>query len=489
MLLTPASGSAYTLKQTEEGERVRWHEATVALRLDPSVRRAVADGEADRAAEMAAEAWRGLPGVPDVVIRSGSASRPGFDPAQELQDHGIFLVEDMPELGGRLAVTVATYEEATGRLLDADVLIDGERHFAVADEDGREDRRSYDLGAVLAHELGHALGLGESAERGATMWPRIRPGDTHQRTLETDDEEGALAVYRGLVLAPAAGCGGSSVPAAAGWRPGWLVVGLGVLGGLALLALWRRHNRVGAGRRGANRAGPAPAGSVVLAAAVLFLSAGPVPHEEKDPRVRVARTLAWSRLRDRLPADTLTRAIDDPSPMVRVAAAAVLESTGTFEDRELARNLTHDPDPSVRRAAQRAMARLSTAPPAAALPASDPAASEALAGLLDGSTEQLVGRAHTRGAAWSGGLLGSEVEVTGAGSTDRFLLPGGCLDGICQRFGDVSLPPDGAEIFVAIGAETTPRWTLHAASVLYGGWLGDAVAVELGAHPAAADSP
>jgi hypothetical protein len=43
------------------------------------------------------------------------------------------------------------------------------------------------------------------------MWPYIRAGEVHQRTLAEDDETGVIEAYSGAAPAESAGCGQASV--------------------------------------------------------------------------------------------------------------------------------------------------------------------------------------------------------------------------------------------------------------------------------------
>lgn len=57
---------------------------------------------------------------------------------------------------------------------------------------------TFDLQGVMAHEYGHALGLGHSTVGGATMWPSIGSGAESERSIEPDDVDGMLCVYGSL---------------------------------------------------------------------------------------------------------------------------------------------------------------------------------------------------------------------------------------------------------------------------------------------------
>jgi len=53
----------------------------------------------------------------------------------------------------------------------------------------------FDLQGVMAHEYGHALGLGHSAVSGTTMWPSIGSGSSATRSIEADDIAGVQDIY------------------------------------------------------------------------------------------------------------------------------------------------------------------------------------------------------------------------------------------------------------------------------------------------------
>lgn len=53
----------------------------------------------------------------------------------------------------------------------------------------------YDVQNCLTHELGHALGLGHSANTEATMYYSVNLGETKKRDLHTDDLNGYWAIY------------------------------------------------------------------------------------------------------------------------------------------------------------------------------------------------------------------------------------------------------------------------------------------------------
>jgi hypothetical protein len=189
---------------------------------------------------MASDAWRGLPGAPDVVIADGAPA--GYDPQR--RTNGIYLVAPWPFEPSQVAMTVTTFAP-NGKVLGADVLLNGERDFALLSEEpgdgSHTDERVYDLGAVLTHELGHVLGLDHNdADAESTMWAQVHAGDVHQRSVETDDEDGVIAVYAVALREPQTAGAGCSVAFAQGSRRAPGVLGVVFALGALVLAMRRK---------------------------------------------------------------------------------------------------------------------------------------------------------------------------------------------------------------------------------------------------------
>lgn len=212
IIFTSGSASAYTLKSTTKGERIRWGQDVIAMRVDPQLDQIVDLTTTTAASVMASEAWRGYTNVPDLIIKKGSPDPVGYSDSDH-PTNGIYIYDPWPYEPEKLAVTVTTFEEATGRLLDADVLVNPDVHFELfVNENNDNGDEAYDFAAILAHEFGHVLGLGESYEDPmATMWPQIARGETHKRSLSDDDESGIVAAYSGPAPEDAMGCGKTSI--------------------------------------------------------------------------------------------------------------------------------------------------------------------------------------------------------------------------------------------------------------------------------------
>src|SRR5690606_30253207 len=166
--------------RTSRGELVHWEERTVEYTIDRSLDRNVS--RATEATLAAMESWSGTVGAPELVVADDEVTAPkspGFD-----EKNGVFFVKGGYTPAGRaLAITVLTYDNTSGRILDADVIFNGAYKFEVletpsetakrestthlSNTDGvlheeevtpRSDDAIYDLHHVIAHELGHSLG-------------------------------------------------------------------------------------------------------------------------------------------------------------------------------------------------------------------------------------------------------------------------------------------------------------------------------------------
>lgn len=420
---------AYTINTTESGKRIRWSVDTVGLQLDPALEKWLPPGDAYAAVEMGFEAWRGLPRVPDLVLQPGAPSAsPGHH--GKAPTNGVYLLESWPYERAKLAITVVTYEMTTGRLLDADVLVNGETKFALLDEHSQQQTTSYDIAAVLTHETGHLLGLGESAaDSGATMWPYAMPGETKKRSLANDDEQGVMENYLSSPPASASGCGALTI------------------------------------------AGKSHAGRSWLAFGVLALALRPL-----SGRLRRARSAAL-RL---LPLCVLGLLFGFGEPLTLSPEALV--SNGTRDERALAEALCSSPDEQVAMRAHQVLGQLLARAPRNAVALCLPQSAERMRALLGNAQPRdlRVGEAKQLQTLEVDGLLFTEYAVHGSdGRSTTLRVPGGTRGDIGQRLLDGELPPaDGSQLAVVPQADGSQHWAYVAQGRLFGGHLGDGPAIE-----------
>jgi hypothetical protein len=195
---------AYVLKKTPSGSVVHWNAAEARLTVDPSV--AGAEPRAREAIATAAGRWNAQShGAPRIVVAAGEkAGEPGLDKV-----NGIFFRSTFAPAGGAIAVTVVSYEQSSGTILDADIVLTGRYSYSASEE---IERDHYDLVHIVAHEQGHWLGLGDENQLpGVLMYSATKSGQTLRREPSDDDLAGVAAIYDGRTPSPApatayAGC-------------------------------------------------------------------------------------------------------------------------------------------------------------------------------------------------------------------------------------------------------------------------------------------
>ena len=87
-----------------------------------------------------------------------------------------------------LAATLTGYyvsQTGDDRIYDADVYTNTSQPFYSSREAGCSGE--YDIDGVMAHEVGHVIGIGHSNVAGATMYPSVSACNTGNRSLSSDD--------------------------------------------------------------------------------------------------------------------------------------------------------------------------------------------------------------------------------------------------------------------------------------------------------------
>ncbi len=202
LTLGPVSAArAFEVKRSADGALVRWFQKDLKWSVDQSIREIEGGDEAIHAA---IEAWSEQDGAPVISYAAeSSALGPGFDRKNTIS----YAASGFEPAGKALAVTLLTFDDRTGEVLDADIVLNGKYRFAkLANEAAKIAEHStssiakYDIGRVAAHEMGHALGLSdEFAIPNVLMYPFVSKSRVLSALPAPDDLAGLRTLYIGEV--------------------------------------------------------------------------------------------------------------------------------------------------------------------------------------------------------------------------------------------------------------------------------------------------
>ncbi|MCU0657267.1 MAG: M10 family metallopeptidase domain-containing protein [Polyangiaceae bacterium] len=105
----------------------------------------------------------------------------------------LFRDDDFPyrDEDNTLAKTTVTFDSKTGAILDADIEINS----AFNEVTLTNNRVVYDLESIMAHEVGHFIGIAHTPVPEATMYASYETGQTSLRSLDQDDIDAVCAIY------------------------------------------------------------------------------------------------------------------------------------------------------------------------------------------------------------------------------------------------------------------------------------------------------
>jgi len=125
-----------------------------------------------------------------------------------------------------LAVTVTSYDGDSGRIRDADIVVNAQHYPWTTALSPAASCAAYDLQDVLTHEVGHLFGLAHDVgDVDATMFPSADACETKKRALHAPDLDGLRYLYVELGPAPE-GCAVGGRPGGPGWAALALLAGV-----------------------------------------------------------------------------------------------------------------------------------------------------------------------------------------------------------------------------------------------------------------------
>ena len=197
-ILIGADVSAYQIQISSSGDTVRWEESCFYYTLHEDGSDNLPMEALRDAVRKSFDAWEDVPCSYFYFVETeedATCSPIGFDLKKSNMNLLVWREEawhDNKDHGKSvMALTTLSYDDNTGRILDADIEFNGEYFdFSVSGERGKADIQN-----TATHEIGHTIGLEHTSDRNTTMAPTAETGDTNKRTLEEDDINGICALY------------------------------------------------------------------------------------------------------------------------------------------------------------------------------------------------------------------------------------------------------------------------------------------------------
>lgn len=198
LLLSPIpAANAYEIQIAQSGDTVRWKESCFHYTLHQDGAPDV-DLEALRETVRASfDTWENVPCSYFYFEETADSdcTAIGFNQYAGNMNLLVWQPEDWQvdpdHAPSAMALTTLSYDDNSGRILDADIEFNAEYFdFGLS---GVIDKA--DVENTATHEIGHMLGLEHSNIQESTMARTAETGDVDKRSLHSDDEEGLCFLY------------------------------------------------------------------------------------------------------------------------------------------------------------------------------------------------------------------------------------------------------------------------------------------------------
>ncbi len=224
------TAQAFEVKETSGGQPIHWDDPAIVFETDASVEFVALGARAAIAG--AVSPWSSVEGGPALSVQPATRlSQPVFDYRNVIY----FYPRGYELAGAALAITIVTYDDTTGSILDTDMVLNGRYGFEVLPDGAKPDPfavpvsndgvspvsrlvphssfEKFDLVHVIAHETGHALGMrDEIVDQDPVMYLYSLPGDASRRAPTMDDLDGVKDIYAAASSSSsAAGCSSSTL--------------------------------------------------------------------------------------------------------------------------------------------------------------------------------------------------------------------------------------------------------------------------------------
>lgn len=183
-LLIAAASGGVTYLETDEGATVHWETDEVRFHFDETPDPGVNRDAAETALVRSLGVWAATT-APALALRYGGRiddAEVGYRSDGPNRNVVTFHADGWATGDESLAVTLSTYVQSTGTLLDSDIIVNTSEDIWSTDaEEGR-----FDLQSALIHEIGHALGIGHHEHNGSVMAVSLDVGHARHELSEID---------------------------------------------------------------------------------------------------------------------------------------------------------------------------------------------------------------------------------------------------------------------------------------------------------------
>ncbi len=191
LLVCQAGAVGYTLERSPQGNLLRWHRDRLQVGLVGELPPELDQAAVQTAVLQGFDVWCQVDGVGLEVEPMGYAGGPLPDAPSQGEILVGFVMDGWTGPEDSPGITRLSYNAATGELVAALVLLNAESY-----QWSTDGSVGMDVQNVVAHEAGHALGMGHSIQvEEATMYPRTKEGETSKRDLHPDDMAGIQVLY------------------------------------------------------------------------------------------------------------------------------------------------------------------------------------------------------------------------------------------------------------------------------------------------------